>query len=220
MKRTWIKQEGNRKCILFFNGWGMDEHVLHGFDHTGFDVCQLNDFNSVDPLCPEEYPYPEIIVVAWSLGVCAANEILSKSELEINQSLAINGTPWAWHDELAIPHLTFQHTLTGWNDQNRYKFNLRMFGGKHNLEEASSQISRRSADGQKTELQFFRKLGELPPAEAHSWDIALVGMNDRIVPAVHQLRFWGPKAKVIRTDWPHFPFLEIKSWNGLLNLNE
>jgi len=220
MKKKWINRQGNPACIIFFNGWGMDEHVLNDFDHSGFDVCHLNDFSSIDPLATEEFQYNKIIIVAWSLGVCAANEILSKSGLKINQSFAINGTPWPWHDELAISHATFKQTLVGWNDRNRFKFNLRMFGGKSSLENASLMLSQRCNDDQHQELQFFYDLGHQSPDEKHQWTAAFVGMNDQIVPALHQLNFWSGRTQAVKTNWPHFPFSEIKSWYELLKITE
>jgi len=220
MKQKWIKREENPACILFFNGWGMDENVLNGFDHGNFDVCHWNDFNQTELLAADEFPYREIIVVAWSLGVCAANEILSKSGLNVSKSLAINGTPWAWNDQLAIPHATFKQTLDGWNERNRFKFNLRMFGGKTKLEEAAEQLSQRSIDNQQRELQFFYDLGQSTPYENRKWDAALVGMNDQIVPAANQLSYWPGKTAVIQTEWVHFPFAAVKSWHELLKMTE
>jgi biotin synthesis protein BioG len=218
MKKKWINRKGNMACILFFNGWGMDEQVLNGIDHSGFDVCHLNDFSDTDPFQAVDFPYDKIIVVAWSLGVCFASNILSVSKLKITQSLAINGTPLAWHDELAIPHATFKQTLDGWNNRNRFKFNLRMFGGKSELEKAAKQLSQRSNESQKSELEYFYRLGHPAPVPNFSWDRTVVGMNDQIVPPTHQLRFWEANTKVIRTDWNHYPFFDITNWHELFKL--
>ncbi|WP_163707281.1 pimeloyl-ACP methyl esterase BioG family protein [Mangrovibacterium lignilyticum] len=218
MTQKWIKRKGEPACILFFNGWGMDEHVLDEFDHRGFDVCHLNDFSQIEPLPTDEFQYQTIIVVAWSLGVCAANEILPKSKLQLTQCLAINGTPWVRHDEMAIPHTTFKQTLDGWNERTRFKFNLRMFGGKNRLDKATKQQSQRSTANQKLELQFFYDLEQTTANQNLSWDAAFVAINDQIIPTAHQLNFWSDKARVIETDWTHFPFSEVKSWHELLKI--
>ncbi|HKJ41988.1 MAG TPA: pimeloyl-ACP methyl esterase BioG family protein [Sunxiuqinia sp.] len=216
MKKKWVSRSGKPTCILFFNGWGMDEQVLSGMIHGEYDVCLFDEYNVLEPLHSNEFQYENIIVLAWSLGVCAANAVLAKSNLKINSSIAINGTPWPWHDELAIPQSIFQQTLNGWNERNRFKFNLRMFGGKSQLEEAEQFLSKRSIENQKHELQFFDTLGNDFTPEEFSWDLVLIGLNDRIVPPENQLRFWHGKAEVNQKNWSHFPFGEFSNLNELI----
>lgn len=215
MEKIWISKEGNASCILFFNGWGMDQNLIKNIARNGYDVCMFNGYLYFEGLNKDDFVFDRIFAVAWSLGVCAATRILANSELKITRSIAINGTPFAWHDEWGIPGDTFTKTLSFWNEQNRTKFNLRMFGGKANLEASIETLPLRSVENQKRELQFFHEIGNKIPLD-YVWDLAIIGKNDLIIPYRSQILYWEGKTKVAQADWPHFPFNLINSWDEII----
>lgn len=220
MKQHWINKKGNSSCILFFNGWGMDENAVKNMSAGDYDICMFNDYSSFDPFNTSELMYEKIIVVAWSLGVCAANAVLAKSDLNISRAIAMNGTPYPWHNEWGIPEAIFSKTLTTWDETNRDKFNLRMLGGRANLETTTALLSQRSLENQQQELQFFYGFGqEMLPAN-YSWDLAITGTKDLIIPFQNQLLYWKNKTTVIQREWPHFPFNEFANWDEIIQIKE
>ena len=46
---------------------------------------------------------------------------------------------------------------------------------------------------------------------------ALVGVNDKIIPAKNQLNFWEKfDVPVVKLDCGHFPFYNYKSWEEIM----
>ena len=41
MKYKWLNNVKNKKLIIFFNGWGMDENVVKHLDCEDYDVLMF-----------------------------------------------------------------------------------------------------------------------------------------------------------------------------------
>ena len=48
MKYKWLNKKNNKKVILFFNGWGMDDSVVKHLNPEDYDVIMYYDYNSLD----------------------------------------------------------------------------------------------------------------------------------------------------------------------------
>ena len=48
MKYKWLNRRENKKIILFFNGWGMDENVVKHLDSEDYDVLMFFDYKTLD----------------------------------------------------------------------------------------------------------------------------------------------------------------------------
>src|SRR5690554_4753505 len=129
MKYKWLHKSQNSSCILFFNGWGMDEHAVSHLNSEGFDVCMMYDFNPLEQIPNIFDSYTKLYLVAWSLGVYAAGFALYNSPLHFEKKIAINGTGEPIDDRYGIPEQIFTTTLNTWNEKNRERFNIRMCGG-------------------------------------------------------------------------------------------
>jgi biotin synthesis protein BioG len=217
MDQHWITKKQNTTCILFFNGWGMDLNAIGHLECSGFDLCMINNYLSVEPIRDNLSDYKNVTVIAWSLGVWATEQIISRSDITIHKSIAINGTPRPVHDQYGIPCKIFSMTMEGWNETSKVKFNRRMMGENQNISDYERFISSRSSADQKEELQaiFAAQKSNVPQID---WDVALVGRNDLIFPATNQLNWWTGKTKIIETNQPHFPFAGLKHWEQLLML--
>ena len=48
MKYKWLNKHQNNNIIVFFNGWGMDESVVHHLDFSDYDVVMFYDYNNLE----------------------------------------------------------------------------------------------------------------------------------------------------------------------------
>ncbi len=218
MNKYWINRNHNSECIIFFNGWGMDQNAIKNLQSGNIDICMFSNYGKFDTIINAEFNYKKIHLVAWSLGVCFAHKILSYSDINIATSIAINGTPFPMHNDYGISNNIFEKTLSNWDERNKKKFNIRMLGGMNNYKLASELMSQRSINDQQTELQFFYDHIEEFGFGKFNWDFALIGDNDLIIPSLNQINYWNGRTKVISKSWAHFPFLEIESWKRILEI--
>ena len=218
MNRTWLNNSGNNKCILFFNGWGMDINSVNHLDFVDFDVVMFNQFDSNFNIENEFKKYKSIYVVAWSLGVWNSYIALNNVEFNINKAIAINGTLDPINEQYGIDPTIFNLTLETWNDVNREKFNMRMFGGRSLYKQRIKYLSQRGSIEQKEELANIR----IEISKKHSsnliFDTAIIGANDLIFLAKNQLLFWHGQARVKNMDFSHFPFADFSSWKQIVDL--
>ena len=93
MRYKWLNQDSNnRKVLLFFNGWGMDECVVKHLDCEDYDVLMFYDYNSLETDFDFDLlkTYTEIALIAWSMGTMIATlfpQINSKNRTAINGTL-------------------------------------------------------------------------------------------------------------------------------------
>ena len=215
MLKNWLYKNNNDSCILFFNGWGMDENAVKHLRPDGFDICMFNNYRAIYPADETEFNYKTTYLIAWSLGVCVANSFLKTTTIKISGTIGLNGSPVPMDNKYAIPEEVFNRTLQSWDEKNRTKFNLRMFGGKSGYDRCINHLSERSTNSQLEELKFIYKIKEVFTYNA-KWDNVYIGKHDLIIPYENQKNFWTNKTKIIETDWPHFPFNHFKSWNEII----
>ncbi|WP_020526821.1 DUF452 family protein [Flexithrix dorotheae] len=219
MNKTWLNKAENKNCILFFNGWGMDENAIRHLELGTFDLCMWNDYNPLESIPEEEFmPYEKIYLVAWSMGVWAATGVLENSSLKFQKAIAINGTPIPIHDEFGIPKAIFHHTLENWNLRNREKFNLRIFGGRKQLELHQKLKSARAVENQRLELENIGILAAEEKGTGFTFHCAMIGQNDLIFSRQNQVNFWQGKVRLMEKDIPHFPFGIFKQWQEIIDL--
>ena len=129
MKQHFIIKNNQKHLLLFFAGWGMDETPFLQIRPTNKDWLICYDYRSLefDAIILQEYS--EITLIAWSMGVWAASQIMKQyPSLPLSQSIAINGTPYPIHETKGITPAIFEGTLQGLNEQSLQKFQRRMCG--------------------------------------------------------------------------------------------
>jgi len=217
MKIKWLNKKTNPQLILFFNGWGMDEHPVEHLEFKKQDVVMFYDYHTLHPLQKELVNgYKQVFVIGWSMGVWAAGQILSKSEIICSWNLAINGTNWGIDDEKGIPKAMFEATRDHFTEASREKFFLRMCGSRQSYQFFQQHKPDRNLDSQQHELTFFINAVAQQGNTTFPWDAALIGSGDRIFPVANLKKAWeGTNNKLINAA--HYPFQQYKSWDELIN---
>ncbi len=224
MKAKWIKKEGRKSALLFFNGWGMDENIVFFLnDNSGpdfpYDILHCNDYrdtNLPDEIHQQLKSYDERVIIAWSLGVWAA----SRSGLRnISQAVAINGTLSPINTFKGIsPHI-YQTTLDNYCDDSRDRFMRRICGGSSGFKAFEVMAPQRSTEDQKQELITIQKhvLSAYPLKTPWRFQHAIIGGKDLIFTDTAQQRAWGKTAQTVISSMPHLPFYEFTRWQEILS---
>lgn len=219
--KLYKQAEQNLGLVLYFNGWAMTpEAVEHLILPEGYDLLVVWDYRE-EGLALDLSHYRHITLVAWSMGVWAVHRHRSLLEaLPIERAVAVCGTGYPMDDRWGIPVAIFEGTLAGITPENRTRFNRRMCGGKsyrHLLE----ALERRSTEEIRQELEcvyhYERNAHHTTPdAEAVSWTIAHIGLEDRIIPADNQRAYWLMQGvQICEQISPHYLMGQYTRWEEL-----
>lgn len=190
MKSEFVSQSGAGRLILVFAGWAMDSRPFAGLQRPGYDIAVLWDYSSLNIDWSFVGPYSEICVVAWSLGVYASAVSTYAIDSRITRRIAVNGTLYPVDRRRGIPENIFKGTLDGLDERNLLKFYRRVCGTRERYEAFAQNMPQRELEQLKEELQAFYPLPLLAHEPLKRWDIAIVGRDDAIFPAVNQWRAW------------------------------
>ena len=230
MKQQFLSQQGSTRLILFFCGWGMDEHLLADLPTGECDLLCCFDYHDLTFDVSMLEGYKEITVMAWSLGVWVASNVLPQKELPITYSIAVNGTLNPIDNEQGIPPHIFQGTIDHLDERGLRKFNRRMCNTAEEYEQFMKQASNRSVNDLKEELVCLRDLilngreksdctfketGENDTVGHTSlsseeekpgwfWNRVYVSQTDRIFPCDNQLKAWQGIAPVETLSEGHY----------------
>ena len=136
----------------------MDETPFLQIRPTNKDWLICYDYRSLefDAIILQEYS--EITLIAWSMGVWAASQIMKQyPSLPLSQSIAINGTPYPIHETKGITPAIFEGTLQGLNEQSLQKFQRRMCGSTAGYKTFQTVAPQRSIEELKEELAAIQK---------------------------------------------------------------
>ena len=204
MKYKWLNQKNNKKLIVFFNGWGMDECVVNHLLPEDYDILMFYDYNTLETdfdfknICH----YSQKHLVAWSMGVMIATLF----DIDYLSKTAINGTLKPIDDRFGIPNRIYDLTLRGFSPKGAERFIKSMYS------ESSSDIypPKREFENQKSELEA---LTHYEANQDFKYDRIIISSKDRIIPTKNQCAFWGAKPDI---EGGHAPFNLYKNWSELL----
>ena len=186
--------EPTDRLVLYFNGWALGPiAVEHLGLPEGHDLLILWDYRSAD----FEFDfslYREIRLVAWSMGIWAADRFFAASEElrpRVISGTALGGTGYQVDEAVGISEAFFRKTLEGLTEENRVRFDRHMLGGKtyrHLYDEVRLRSTAALYD------EFVRPFTEdqdqphlLPKPSAFGlWTRAFIGEDDRVVPPASQ----------------------------------
>lgn len=202
-----IEKVDNKRLILFFTGWSTDWKILEGIEiPKGYDlICCFNYLNIDWP--PINKEYDEIVVIAWSFGIAAANYILSTTNLYsyVTGLYAVNGSRWPVDDKKGITETIFEKTLINLDDRSLEKFRLRIAGGKEKfLNSKDKLVSEVAIEDLKRELKIFG-LGNNFYDSKIEWDYAFISENDKIFPLNNLINAWADTPFEILEREYHYP---------------
>lgn len=215
--------------IVLLNGWAMTpESIEHLIRPQGYDLLVLWDYREpltetdLQPMCPWAQ-YRDVHLVAWSMGVWAADRLSSFwRQLPLSHAIAICGTGYPMHDSYGIPVEIFRGTLEGLTEANRARFNRRMCGGR-TYRHLFDALAQRTTEEIRTELEdvmryeLAREHAEVPTHRPLGWTLALIGGQDRIIPADNQVHYWqsvGTSYKLY-PEAAHYLLGELTHWSDL-----
>ena len=178
------------RLLLFFAGWGMDEHpfLQYAPPDSYFMICY--NYRTLDFDTSPLTGYTVIDVVAWSMGVWAASQVLSKVSLPIRRRIAINGTPFPIDEKRGIPPAIFMGTLEGLNEASLRKFQRRMCADGNVFARFQLTAPERSIEELKEELTAVAEQYRMLPTGTFAWEQAIIGESDRIFPPTNQRAAW------------------------------
>lgn len=191
MKVDFLKKtEGCKRLLLVFNGWSVPvPSAENEYNLPGYDIAVVTDYR--DFTLPEIEGYREVVVLAWSLGVHAAELALQATQLPLTLTIAVNGTPNPVSDTEGIPAEMFHLTAERLTEQSLSKFRRRMGAG-------DMPRGDRPLEELQIELYHF-------PSEpvAFRWDYAIISSDDLIFPPENQRRAWEGRTEIIEVVGPH-----------------
>ncbi|CAM3614522.1 DUF452 family protein [Sphingobacterium prati] len=183
----------NKKLILFFAGWGMDQQPFLTYAPSNWDLIVAYDYYSLAIDESLLKGYDEIRVFAWSFGVWAASQVvpgLQSKSYPLLTCSAINGTPFPINDQKGIPTQLFRGTLDSLSEGTLYKFRLRMCGSGELLQHFLANVPKRNIESLRKELFEIEKQVTESSVTALQWDHAYIGRQDRIFSPENQRRAW------------------------------
>lgn len=232
MKQVFLrKTEGTSRLLLFFAGWGAEPCI---FKYDGlteekgtYDILMCYDYRSLDFDRSLTDGYGTVMVLAWSMGVWAAGQVLSDLGLTDSRTtvdgtpisgrivhrppeltgsrIAVNGTPYPVHDSYGIPETIFDGTLAMLSDRTLYKFRRRMCGSQATLDGLLGCSLSRPLEELREELAAIGEAVRRSAPRPFTWTGAIVGLQDMIFPAANQKNAWESLGvPVSETDIPHW----------------
>ena len=191
MKQYFIIKNNQKHLLLFFAGWGMDETPFLTIHPTDKDWMICYDYRSLAFDTDLLETYSQITLIAWSMGVWAASQIMKQyPHLPVSQSIAINGTLYPIHETKGIAHSIFDGTLQGLNEQTLQKFQRRMCGSIADYKTFQTISPQRPMEELKEELAAIQQQYlSLPPSD-FKWQKAIIGKGDRIFLPDNQYLAW------------------------------
>lgn len=197
MEYKWLNKKNNKKLIIFFNGWGMDENVVKHLEPGDYDVIMFYDYNSLG--CDISLDnYSEKFLVAWSMGVMVATLF----DIEYKTKTAINGTLKPIDDNFGIPVRVYDLTL---NHLNPVKFMKNMYDNVDDIPTIS-----RDFENQKSELAVLKTY---KADESFKYDRVIISDSDKIIPTKNQVKFWKKEPNI---QGAHCIFPYFSNWGELL----
>ncbi len=208
MKYKWLNKSENKKLIVFFNGWGMDEKIVSHLNFSDFNVLMFYDYLNTQIPDFDFSNYDYKVLIAWSMGVYVCNIFYDKLK-DFNKYTAINGTQKPVDDDYGIPQLVYNLTVENFNELSSAKF-MKKITTEVDLKEYTS----RSTEELKQELISIR---DLKIEKYLNFNKVIISTKDRIMPYKNQLRFWTEKGvEIIELNAPHYIFNLYKNWDELI----
>lgn len=209
MHYSLISSTGSRRLILIYAGWGMDSRVFAHIRRSGYDVAVVWDYRRFDIDWSVLDSYREICLIAWSMGVYAAEMSTHGIRSRVTLRVAVNGTPTPVHDLEGIPEAVYEGTAATLDERRLDKFFRRMCGNRQLYSHFDQRRPQRGVPELVEELNAIHPAPLLANARVEGWDRAYVGRDDAIFPAPNQQRAWQRRGVPLTViEAPHYVDLQ------------
>ncbi len=206
MIQKFITADSNPRLIIFFAGWGADFDMFSSLRRDGYDIMLVYDYTDTRFDIKPLERYKEIVVIAWSMGVYYANELLKSrlTALPITKTVAVNGTLFPIDNRLGIPEDIFLKTMELPDQRAVDKFFRRICGGAAAMKALIPAQPSRDVDSLRGELKaIYDRVTEVKAQAEDSsrWDEIIVSGNDLIFPPDNMIEAWADdSSRVTRLD--------------------
>ncbi len=211
MKYKFInKNQTNKKLIVFFNGWGMNETPIEHLKKDGFDVLFIYDYRNFDfDFSVFDFKsYEKKYLIAWSMGVYVSNKFFDIFK-DFDKKVAINGTGSIIDNNFGIPRRIYDITIKLFDETSLLKFINNMFDGQ----KPDNITITRSFEELKQELISIKNL-EIE--DKIIFDRAIISNEDKIVPTKNQIAYFTQKNTPYQlVQSGHCPFQRYEGWQEL-----
>ncbi|HEX2920584.1 MAG TPA: pimeloyl-ACP methyl esterase BioG family protein [Bacteroidales bacterium] len=215
--KTYIRRrEKNNKLVVLYGGWGSDENTYLPLCNDEFDFIMFYNYSADEALIlPEMKTYDRIIVIAFSLGVWAAEYLSGKTNIKADLAIAVNGTPLPADEKYGIPLNIFEGTLNNLTEESIGKFYLRMFGNKRSFVANAERMPHRTLKSLLDELRWLYNRIMEQKEPGFKWDYAVTSENDRVYPSKNLESYWSlhQDTTQIKLPVPHYFF---HNWNSFM----
>lgn len=222
--KTYIKRrEKNNKLIVFYSAWGTDERILTPLCNDDVDFILFYNYSADEALIlPEMKRYERITLIAWSLGVWAAEYLSPKTGIKPDVTIAVNGTPFPADEQYGIPLNIIEGTLNNISEESKSKFYLRMFGDKKTFKANCDRVPDRSLKSLHDELRWLYNRIMEQQESVFRWDYAVTSEVDRVFPSKNLEAYWEVRENTthITLPFPHYFFHNWKSFSDFVDFVE
>lgn len=209
MQEYWLKREGNPCLVIFVLGWAADHHAVSHISPTGCDVLCLYDYRQVYELHESDFErYQHKYLFAWSFGVWAAEQILSR--VRFTRAVALNGTPFPVDSRYGIEPKRMTITLRGVRNSGTDEFNRRAYAQSY--ERLKQHLSPRTLQENYDELSTLATNSVLLYQPVIDWNKAVIGVDDVIFTPKNMADYWGIRGELL--PLPHYPFEKAELINS------
>ncbi len=242
--RYFHERRGHEKLLIFFNGWGMDEHPFQALELDACDMLMFYDYRTAElPACCLDIfaKYQQFELFAWSFGVFFAS-FLRQSLPPTQRAIACAGTLWPLDRTRGIPPRIFERTLRQAERAVAGTFYERMFTHAADYQNYLNHPVTRSVAERVEELHAVSRHLTHPLAEPiasdiiasndvrtapwSDYDVAMIPNADKIFPPENQMRSWEcvqgkyPSLEIVKLpNVGHFPFDQFLCWSELMNIS-
>lgn len=213
MQTQLYTQPNVTALIIYFAGWGTSPELVRHYPlPKNCDLLLCWDYRTLD-FQFDFSSYSQIHLVAWSMGVWAAEQVLP--DLPFANAVAINGTPLPMNDEFGIPDAIFKGTLEQLTPATHQKFTRRICGSGELLAQYQATPSPEFEQVYAELAAIYSQLPHSKPPHIR-WQKAIIGSKDQIFPAKNQQAYWLQNSvKIYPVVAPHFLFPLFESWQAL-----
>ncbi len=212
--KTYIKRrEKNNQLIVFYSAWGTDEKVLTPLCKDDTDYILFYNYSADEALIlPEMKKYKKVTLIAWSLGVWAAEYLFPRTGIKPDVTIAVNGTPYPADEQYGIPQKIIEGTLNNITEETISKFYLRMFGDKKSYEENRSRIPDRTLKSLHDELRWLYNRIMEQHETGFNWNYAVISEEDRVFPVKNLKAYWNTQKNTTKIKLPYAHYF-FNKWN-------
>lgn len=199
--RNVENRDDGRPLVLLFLGYAFTPESVSHLSTGPYDLAVVHDYRNLD-FDRGFLKNRKIILVAWSMGVWAANKVLAGVPLQ--SAVAINGTPFGIHDRFGIPRETFRKTIEDFDFELFKKWCFLA-----DISKADFPFSENPED----ELRALYEASSEPVSQNIAWTKTIVSKKDLVFPPKASECFECP-VRILPA--PHYPFFKLRSVEEIL----